>query len=216
MASLLTCSTLFSVLALASAAAQELPKRAGPGDFDLEPKLMLNDLPDVPIPLPPSAAESESDQPPPNVARLEAAVERAKKNAAFRTRLCKAGVFCKLEEEQSKMQVVRLTKDLENARVEAVKREMEQLRKQPPDDDDSALSAAEARLTAAAAAEHDAAAKWDQVLRAAAEIRLQREHVLAAFSATSKSALKRAEAAFDTVIAGPATQTATISVHEKH
>ena len=50
MASLLIRSTLLLVLALASATAQDLPKKSGLADFDPEPKLMLNDVPDVPIP----------------------------------------------------------------------------------------------------------------------------------------------------------------------
>ena len=111
MASLLLRSTLLFALALASASAQELPKKSGPADFDPEPKLMLNDLPYVPIPGTPFPDAVPANQPPADIAKLEAALERAKKSAAFRERLCKAGVFSKLEAEQGALTVVRLSKD---------------------------------------------------------------------------------------------------------
>jgi hypothetical protein len=195
--------TLLFALALAAATAQELPKRSGPADFDpAEPKLMLNDLPDIALP---SAILAGDDmglhQSSADVVKLEAALERAKKNAAFRERLCKEGVLSKLEAEQGEMRVVRLTRDLANARLAAVKREIEEQRKQPPADEAArkALADTDARLAAAAMAAQDATTKWEQALRAAAEIRVQRERKLLALGAGSKSAVKRAEAALQSL-----------------
>ncbi|MEP6672452.1 MAG: hypothetical protein ABJF10_25030 [Chthoniobacter sp.] len=207
MASLLIPSTLFFALLLASAAAQELPKRSGPADFDPSaPTLMLNDLPSVPIP--PSSGDfaANSNQPPADVAKLEGALERAKKNAAFRERLCKSGVLSKLEAEQGQMLVFRLTKDLANARLAAAKWETEDQSKAPPKDDAAkqALADAEARLAAARSSAQDAMTKWEQAQRAAAEIRVQRERMLMALGAGSKSSLKRAEAALQSLTAAPA------------
>jgi hypothetical protein len=206
MASLLLRASLFSLLVLAGALAQDLPKKSGPADFDPEPKLMLNDLPDVPI-LPSGSLDSPyANRPPANVAKLETSLARAKKNAAFRARLWKDGVFSKLEVEQGEMQVVRLTRDLENARLDTVQREVEELRKQPPADDAAkkALADAEARLATALSAAHEATAQWEQAQRAAAEIRVERERKLLALGAGSKSAVKRAEAALQTLTAAPA------------
>jgi hypothetical protein len=206
MASLLLRSALFFALALASASAQELPKKSGSADFDPEPKLMLNDLPDVPIPGTPFPDAVSVNQPPADVAKLEAALERAKKNAAFRERLCKAGVFSKLEAEQGEMTVVRLSKELANARCEAVKRELDERRKQPAADEavKKVLEEVEVRLAAATSAAQDASTKWEQALRTAAEIRVWRERKLMALGAGSKSAVKRAEAALQSLTAAPA------------
>ena len=207
MASLLTRSTLIFALALASAAGQELPKKSSQSDFDpLALKLMLNDLPDVPIPGPETPPNASASRPLADVARLEAAFERAKKNAAFRERLGKSGVLSKLEVEQGQMQVVRLARDLANARFAAAKRDVEEQHQQPPRDDAAkkALTDAEASLTAAAAGVRDATNQWEQAQRSAAEIRIWRERKLLALGAGSKSAVKRAEAALQGLTASPA------------
>jgi multidrug resistance efflux pump len=193
---------LLGAATLATAAAQELPRPLSAGEIvDPAPKLMLNDLPDLPLPERVPGAESASSRPPADVAKLEAAVERAKKNAAFRERLCKSGVLSKLEAEQGEMTVVRLTKDLENARLEAVQREVLELRKQTPEDEpaDKALADAETRLTVAGATAQEAVTKWEQAKRIAAEIRVQRERKLLALGAGSRSAVKRAEAALQSL-----------------
>jgi hypothetical protein len=207
MAPLLSRSALFLVLAFATAHGQELPKRSGPADFDpATPTLMLNDVPDVPISPSSSTDAFNTNLPPADVAKLEASLGRAKKNAAFRERLCKEGVLSKLEAEQGEMLVVRLTKDLANARLGAVKQEMEELHKQPPKDDAAkqALADADARLTAATSAAQEATTRWELAQHAAAEIRVQRERMLMALGAGSKSSLKRAEAALQSLTAAPA------------
>jgi len=194
MASLLIRSTLLLFCALATAGAQELPKRSGPGDFNpAEPTLMLNDVPEVPLP----GESPAADQPPADVAKLETKLTRAKQNAAFREKLCKQGVLCKLEAEQGEMLVVRLTRDLANARLTAATRDVEEKHKQPPTDEaaKTALAQAEAQLATATTTAQDATAKWEQAQRAAAEIRVWRERKLLALGAGSKSAVKRAETA---------------------
>ncbi|HSI13280.1 MAG TPA: hypothetical protein VK961_14615 [Chthoniobacter sp.] len=206
MASLLIRSTLLLTLAFASATAQELPRKSGPTDFDPEPKLMLNDVPDVPIPGAPFAAAAAGNQPPADVAKLEASLERAKKNAAWRERLAKTGVLSKVEAEQGQMTVVRLTKDLENARLDALKRELEERRKQPATDDAAkkTLEEIEGHLAAATTTAQDAFTKWQQAQRSAAEIRVWRERKLLSLGAGTKSAVKRAETALQALMATPA------------
>jgi len=206
MASLLTRSALLLTLALASANAQDLPKKSGPADFDPEPKLMLNDLPDVPIPGDLFPNTALANQPPVDVARLEASLERAKKNAAWREKLCKQGVLSKLEAEQGQMAVVRLTKDLENARLNALKHEADERHKQLDPDEASrkVLEEIELRLAAATSSAQDALVKWQQAQRTAAEIRVWRERKLLSLGAGTKSAVKRAEAALQSLTATPA------------
>lgn len=206
MASSLIRCTLLSVLTFVSAAAQDLPKKSGPADFDPEPKLLLNDLPDVPIPGSPFPDAVIADQTPAAIAKLEAALDRAKKNASFRERLCKAGVLSKLEAEQGEMAVVRLTKDLENARCQALQHDLEERRKDPAQDEAAkkAVEEIQVRLAAASATAQDAKAKWEQAVRTAAEIRVWRERKLMALGAGSRSSLKRAEAALQVLMSTPA------------
>lgn len=206
MASLLIRCTLFPALALASVMAQELPKQSGPGEFDFEPKLLLNDLPDLPIPGAPFPEAIPADQIPAAIAKLETALDRAKKSAAFRERLCKAGVLSKLEAEQGEMTVVRLTRDLENARVKALQQELEERRKEPATDEASkkAVEDIEVRLAAEKISAQDASKKWDDALRTAAEIRVWRERKLMALGAGSKSSLRRAETALQGLTGTPA------------
>lgn len=203
MASLLLRSTLIFAFAIANAVGQELPKKTGLNDVDLlEPKLMLNDVPDAPLPGSPDSGDAKRNLPPADVAKLEASLERAKRNAAMRVRLCKAGVLSKLEAEQGEMKVVQLTKDLANARLAAAKRNAEERHKEPAEDDASkkAVEAADAQVTDATTVAQEATTKWEQAQRAAAEIRVQRERMLMAMGAGSKASLKRAEAALNNLI----------------
>ena len=206
MASLLIRCTLFLTLAFASATAQDLPKKSGPADFDPEPKLLLNDLPDVPIPGTPFPDSIAADQTPAAIAKLEGALERAKKNAAFRERLCKSGVLSKLEAEQGEMTVVRLTRDLENARLKALQQQLAERHKEPPADEAAKkeLQDIEVRMAAATVTAQEATTKWEQAVRSAAEIRVWRERKLMALGAGSKSSLKRAEAALQSLTVTPA------------
>jgi hypothetical protein len=207
MASLPARSAFLLAIAIATAAAQELPKPTGA--TELNPKLILTDVPDAPLllePLPGAASSTNGPAAPMDVVKLEAAVENARKGAAFRERMWKAGVLSKLESEQAAMRVVRLTKDLANARLEAAKRDVDEKRKQEPADDaaKAALAGAEAHLATATSEAQDAATKWDEAQRAAAELRVQRERKLVSLGVEPKMALKQAEAALQKLKATPA------------
>jgi len=154
---------------------------------------MLNDLPGVPLPSPTApgafAGEaaagflaSEAD-----VKRLEGRVEQAKKTAALRERGFRAGVFAKVQAEQSELNVVRLTKDLEYARRDVVKEFADNAAKRLADGE---ITREEADKAAAALA---AAERWDKAQFDAAQINLQRQRQLYAVGATTKSVLRRAE-----------------------
>ncbi|HEY3900683.1 MAG TPA: hypothetical protein VGM54_18890 [Chthoniobacter sp.] len=198
-------SALLFVIAIATAAGQELPKPTGA--TELNSKLILTDVPDAPLLNElPGAASSPNEPPAPmDVVKLEGAVENAKRSAAFRERMWKAGVLSKLEAEQAAMKVVRLTKDLANARLEAAKREVNEKRKQGTADDaaKAAVADAETRLTTVTTAAQNAATKWDEAQRAAAELRVQRERKLVSLGADPKMALKQAETALQKLKATP-------------
>jgi hypothetical protein len=181
--------------------ADDLPKRVPGETLDQQPKLMLNDLPDVPLPSPTAPAASAEDAmaagaaSEADVRRLEARVEQAKKTAAWRERLYRTGVFSKVQAEQSELSVVRLTKDLENARRDVAKEFAETQGKHFAAGEigrDEAEKAA-AALAAAEEAAKDASQRWDKAQFDAAQTNLQRQRQLYAVGATTKNQLRRAE-----------------------
>jgi hypothetical protein len=190
--------------------ADDLPKRVPGETLDLEPKLMLNDLPGVPLP-PPSAPAPSADEAATaalaseaDVKHLEDRVEQAKKTAAWRERLFRAGVFSKVQAEQSELSVVRLTKDLENARRDVAKEFADNQGKRfaageiPHEEAEKAAAA----LSAAEAAAKDASDRWEKAQFDAAQINLQRQRQLYSVGATTKNQLRRAEERVMTMKAG--------------
>ena len=202
MASLLSRFAPLLLLLSAAVSAQDLPKRDGGKEIDfLEPKLMLNDVGELPLP-PGSKLGLDSGQPLPlDVAKLTADVERAKKTAIWREKLCKSGVLSKVEAETAALRVVRLMKDLEVARAEAARLALEDLRKKSAPAEE--ITAAEKNAESLAAVAKESTDKWNGALRAAAELNLQRQRKLYAVGAGSKSQVKKAEAALQTLTATP-------------
>ena len=202
MASLLSRFAPLLLLLSAAVSAQDLPKRDGGKAIDfLEPKLMLNDVGELPLP-PGSKLGLDSGQPLPlDVAKLTADVERAKKTAIWREKLCKSGVLSKVEAETAALRVVRLMKDLEVARAEAARLALEDLRKKSAPAEE--ITAAEKNAESLAAVAKESTDKWNGALRAAAELNLQRQRKLYAVGAGSKSQVKKAEAALQTLTATP-------------
>jgi multidrug resistance efflux pump len=180
--------------------AQELPKKDASEVFDFEPKLLLNDVPNLPLP-----GSTGTAAPSLNVTKLESELARAKTTAVRREKLFKSGVLSKVEAEQATLKVVRLARDLETTRLQALTRHVEELRKLAEKDDasKSKLTEAEATLAALTATATEASAKWDQAQRAAAELRVQRERKLLALGAGSRASVKRAETALQSLAPQP-------------
>jgi hypothetical protein len=203
MAPLPARSALLLAAALATATAQDLPKKTGAAE--LSSKLILTDIPDAPVlsdSLPGTTPNAGGTPPPLDVVKLEAAVQNAKRGAALRERLVKEGIVSRYETEQSEMRVVRLTKDLENARLAAAQRDLEEKQKATPADDAKAAAAdAEARVASAKKTADEAVAKWEEAQRAAAALRVTRDRIVV-MNANAWTALKQAEAALHKVI-GP-------------
>ncbi len=199
---LLMWPTVF-VTATVALRAQELPKKNGSPDFDFEPKLMLNDFSNLPLPAA-DPSKPATAAPSLDVAKLEADLEKARKAAIWRERLYKSGVFSKVEAEQGALRIVRITRDLENARLQTLTREIEEKRKLADKDETAKarMAEAEAALATATATAGAASAKWDEAQRAAAELRLQRERKLLAVGAGSRSSVKRAESALQAITPG--------------
>lgn len=202
MASLLPRFAPLFLLLSAAASAQDLPKRDAGKEIDfLEPKLMLNDAGELPLP-PGSKLGPEGSQPLPlDVVKLTAEVERAKKTATWREKLCKSGVLSKVEAETAVLRVVRLAKDLEVARAEAARLALEELRKKGAPAEE--IAAAEKKVESLGAVAKESTDKWNGAQRAAAELNVQRQRKLYAVGAGSRSQVRKAEAALQTLTTAP-------------
>ena len=175
--------TAIAILLLASArAADDLPRRA-PGDtMEFEPGLITG------LPAQPDPATA--------VPRLEAALARAKQNAARSARLFRSGVIAKVEAERDALKVIRLEASLAAARAEAAKTAHEEKRvefdagKLSKED----LAAAQTLMDTASADSARAAAAWQRAELAAAELNLSRQRQLVAAGVGSRAMLQRAQA----------------------
>ncbi len=172
-------------------AADELPKKDPGESLDTEPQLILGEVPDGPMP-------SQAMEPiveGPGLDRLIAQLERAKKNAAWSERLFKSGVLAKVEAEKRALQVPRLNKEVEEARLRIVTGEFEAERKrfEAGEAGKEELEKAEARFHAATASAVEAAAKWQSSQVEAAELNLHRQRRLVAYGIASAAAVRKAQ-----------------------
>src|SRR5262245_15268453 len=102
----------FLTSALIALAADQSTNSDEPGEFDIEPPILKQNLSDELA----EAATPEGD-----VARCEKKLERAKKNAAGAERLWKIGVLAKVEVEQRALKAIKCDAELASARVAQAK-----------------------------------------------------------------------------------------------
>src|ERR1041385_511427 len=102
----------FLVSAMTALAAEQSTNSDEPGEFDIEPPILKQNLSDE---------LAESATPDGDVARCEKKLERAKRNAAGAERLWKIGVLAKVEVEQRALKVIKCEAELANARVAQAK-----------------------------------------------------------------------------------------------
>ena len=169
-------------LLAAARAADDLPRRTPGEAMDFEPGLLLPDLAH-----PPEPADS--------AARLEAAIERAKKSAASGERMFRAGIIAKVEAEKRALKVVRLTAEFARAQLAAANAELETKRAEfaAAKISQEHLDAAQATAAAATDAAAKATAAWERAQLAAAELNLSRQRQLRAAGIGSKSLVARAQ-----------------------
>ena len=175
-------TALATALLLVSArAADDLPRRAPGEAMDFEPGL----LPDL----------GHAPAPADTAARLEVAIERAKKSAASGERMFRAGLIAKVEAEKRALKVVRLTAELASTQLVTAKTELEtrQAEFAAAKISQEQLDAAQASTEAAAAAAAKASAVWERAQLAAAELNLSRQRQLRAAGIGSKSLVARAQ-----------------------
>src|SRR6266852_2931885 len=108
---------LIAVIAATAALAQSDGTKQEPDSFDVEPPLLIPNRADASLP----ATSSEANPQDVDLAKLEKAFERARRNAAGAEHLYRIGVISQVEAEQRALRVVRLEADLANARLERAK-----------------------------------------------------------------------------------------------
>jgi multidrug resistance efflux pump len=103
---------IFLTSAMIALAADQSSNSDEPGEFDIEPPILKQNLSDE---------LAETGTPDGDVARCEKKLERAKRNAAGAERLWKIGVLAKVEIEQRALKVIKCEAELANARVAQAK-----------------------------------------------------------------------------------------------
>jgi hypothetical protein len=182
----------FSVFLAASLAAEdELP--TGPVEsFDIEPPLLIQEIPGRnPIPSA-SGLRPETERDP---EQIQIALEKARKSAAAGERLFKNGVIAKVEAENRSLKVIRLETELAEARLEIAKQtvESQQSRFDAGEISQSELEIAKAAVVATSEAAQSAIARRDRAELEAAILNLSRQKKLLALGSGRKSEVSRAE-----------------------
>jgi len=162
-----------------------------PDSFDIEPPLLIpnRDAEQAAITKPSLSPAQDVD-----LAKLEKAVERAKRNAAGAERLWKMGALSKVEAEQRELRAIRLQFDLANARLVCAKEQMLEKEKRTTAGEVQKrdITQSETDLALAIEAAHAARVKREQAEIEAAEANVHRQEKLLALGSARKSDVERA------------------------
>jgi multidrug resistance efflux pump len=172
--------------AVIALAADQSSNSDEPGEFDIEPPILKQNLPD-------ELAEAET--PDGDVARCEKKLDRAKRNAAGAERLCKIGVLAKVEVEQRALKVIKCEAELANARVAQAKETVaeQELRVASGESTKQELDVAKAALAQLIVAAETAVAKRESAELEFAEANLRRQQRLLKLGSAHKSDVTNAE-----------------------
>ena len=177
----------FLTSAMIALAADQSSNSDEPGEFDIEPPILKQNLSGEPLPA--------TGTPDAEVARLEKQLERAKRNADGAGRLYKIGVLAKVEVEQRLLRVVRTESDLASARVTQAKETVAEGESRAASGENAKdeLDAAKAELTQLTEVAQVALAKRERAELDAAEANVRRQQKLLKLGSAGKSDVDRAE-----------------------
>src|SRR5947207_9300422 len=108
---------MFLTSAMIALAADQSSNSDEPGEFDIEPPILKQNLSDE---------LAEAGTPDGDVARCDKKLERAKRNAAGAEHLWRIGVLAKVEVEQREVKVIKCESELASARVGQAKEKVTQ------------------------------------------------------------------------------------------
>ena len=177
----------FLTSAMIALAADQSSNSDEPGEFDIEPPILKQNLSGEPLPA--------TGTPDAEVARLEKQLERAKRNADGAERLYKIGVLARVEVEQRLLRIVRTESDLASARVTQAKEKVaeDESRVASGETSKDELDAAKAELTQLTEVAQVALAKRERAELDAAEANVRRQQKLLKLGSAGKSDVDRAE-----------------------
>ena len=176
----------FLTSAMIALAADQSSKSEEPGEFDIEPPILKQNLSDE---------LAEAGTPDGDVARCDKKLERAKRNAAGAERLWKIGVLAKMEIEQRALKVTKCEAELASARVAQAKEKVaeQESRVASGETTKQELDAAKAALAPLIEAEQKAVAKRESAELEVAEANLRRQQKLFKLGSGRKSDVTNAE-----------------------
>ena len=173
--------------AMIALAADQSSNSDEPGEFDIEPQILKQNLTDE--------LAATAGTPDGEVARWEKQLERAKKNAAGAERLWKIGVLAKVEVEQRALKVIKCEAELANARVAQAKDRLaeQESRVASGESTKQELDVTKSLLAQLIAAAETAVAKRESAELESAEANLRRQQKLLKLGSARKSDVTNAE-----------------------
>jgi multidrug resistance efflux pump len=176
----------FLASAMIALAADQSGNSDEPGEFDIEPPILKQNLSDE---------LAEAGTPDGDVARCEKKLERAKRNADGAERLWKIGVLAKVEVEQRALKVIKCEAELVSARVAQAEETVaeQESRVESGEATKQELEAAKTALTQFIEAEQKAIAKREAAELEFAEANLRRQQRLLKLGSAHKSDVMNAE-----------------------
>jgi hypothetical protein len=177
---------MFLTSALIALAADQSSDSDEPGEFDIEPPILKQNLSDE---------LAEAATPDGDVVRCEKKLERAKRNAAGAERLWKIGVLAKVEVEQRALKAVKCEAELASARVTQAKETVaaQETRVASGETSKQELEVAKTALAELTEAEQKAVAKREKAEVEFAEANLRRQQRLLKLGSAHKSDVTNAE-----------------------
>jgi len=177
---------MFLTSAMIALAADQSSNSDEPGEFDIEPPILKQNLSDE---------LAEAATPDGDVARCEKKLERAKRNAAGAERLWKIGVLAKVEVEQRALKAIKCETELASARVAQAKETVAQqeARVASGETTKQELEVAKTALAQLIDAEQKAVAKRESAELESAEANLRRQQRLLKLGSAHKSDVSNAE-----------------------
>ena len=177
---------MFLTSAMIVLAADQSSNSDEPGEFDIEPPILKQNLSDE---------LAEAGTPDGDVARCEKKLERAKRNAAGAERLWKIGVLAKVEVEQRTLKMVKCETEVASARVAQGKETVAQQESRVASGETTKqeLEVAKTALAQLIEAEQKAVAKRETAELEFAEANLRRQQRLLKLGSAHKSDVTNAE-----------------------
>ena len=182
----LALPVMFLTSAMIALAADQSSNSDEPGEFDIEPPILKQNLSDE------LAAAGTPDG---DVARCEKKLERAKRNAVGAERLWKIGVLAKVEVEQRALKMVKCETEVASARVAQAKETVAQQESRVASGETTKqeLEVAKTALAQLIEAEQKAVAKRESAELEFAEANLRRQQRLLKLGSAHKSDVTNAE-----------------------